>query len=491
MPVWAPTQFPKHRALLLSAGLAGVMAVIAVPGVAQQYGGSTTTTTTTTAPSSSSDLPAPVAPVSFSCDRFAAPGGSDGASGTAASPYKTAQKLQDSLKPGQVGCLKPGAVFQERLRANVSGRPGNPITMTSGPGSGRATLLGELYVPDGAADIVYANLKINGHTSFRVNPSVNGDRITFSNNDITDEHHGICFHLGKPGEGVAENITIDGNRIHDCGRLPSTGFDHGVYLNTTRGVRITNNYIYDNADYGVHLYPNAQGSYIANNVIDGNGRGLTFSGEGGTASSNNVVVNNIISNSKDTANIESYWGGSVGTGNRAEGNCLWNGAKGNIGQQRGFTLSNNKVANPDFVNRAAKNFALSAGSACAGKGPGNPLPASDPSSSPGGSSGAGATPGGGSSVSSPRARAARLKIGTSWIAAGRLRVSATSKVAGRVTMQARIGKRVIGRCSRRVLANRTARCTFGARLRVTVIVTLRPKNTRLGVSRKTVTRNPK
>ena len=67
-------------------------------------------------------------------------------------------------------------------------------------------------------------------------------------------------------------------------RLPATGFDHGIYLNQTRGVRITNNYIYDNADYGVHLYPNAQGTYVANNVIDGNGRGVTFSGEGSTAS---------------------------------------------------------------------------------------------------------------------------------------------------------------------------------------------------------------
>lgn len=488
MPERARTKFSKHRALLLSAGLTGVMAAIAVPGFAQQYGGSTTTPATP-APSGSSDLPAPIAPVAFSCDKFAAPGGSDGAAGTAANPYRTAQKLQDSLQPGQVGCLKPGAVFQERLRANKSGRPGNPITMTSGPGAGRATLLGELYIPDGASDYVYANLKINGRTSFRVNPSVNGDRITFSNNDITDEHHGICFHIGKPGEGVAENIVIDGNRIHDCGRLPSTGFDHGVYLNTTRGVRITNNYIYDNADYGIHLYPNAQGTYIANNVIDGNGRGITFSGEGGTASSNNVVVNNIISNSKDTANIESYWGGSVGTGNRAEDNCLFNGAKGNIGQQRGFSLSNNRVANPEFVNRAAKNFALSPGSPCAGKGPGNPLPASEPGTG-GGSSGGGAS-GGSPSVSSPKARAARLKLGTSWIASGRLRVSATSKVAGRVTMRARIGKRVIGGCTRRVLANRTARCTFRARSRVTVTVSLKPNRAALGISRKTITRNPK
>ncbi len=315
----------------------------------------------------------PSAHAAPACTRYAAPGGSDSASGSASAPYRSAQKLQDSLAPGEVGCLAPGATFSERLRGNRGGQPGRPITMTSGPGNGRATLLGELFVPDGTSDIVYTDLIINGRTSFRVNPSINGDRITFSNNEITDENHGICFHLGKPGEGVAEDIVIDGNRIHNCGRLPATGFDHGIYLNTTRNVRITNNYIYDNADYGVHLYPDAQGTLVANNVIDGNGRGVTFSGEGSTASSNNVVTNNIISNSSNTSNIESYWGGPVGSGNRAEGNCLWNGAKGNIGTQTGFAVSNNLSVDPLFANRSAKDFSLRPGSPCAGKGPGSAL----------------------------------------------------------------------------------------------------------------------
>lgn len=490
MPVGARINLTKSRFLLAVGGLAGVMAVAAPVVVGQQYGGGATTTPATTTASGPAPDPI-VATAAPSCDKFAAPNGSDGAAGTAASPYRTAQKLQDSLRPGQVGCLRPGATFTGRLRANTSGRVGAPITMTSGPGTGRATILGEIYIPPNATDIVYQNLIINGRDSFRVNPSVNGDRITFYNNEVTDEHNGVCFHLGHPSDGVAENIVIDSNRIHGCGRLPATGFDHGIYLNQTRGVRITNNYIYDNADYGVHLYPNAQGTYVANNVIDGNGRGVTFSGEGSTASNNNVVVNNIISNSKNTTNIESYWGGPVGTGNRAEDNCLWNGAKGNIGQQRGFTLSNNKVANPDFVNRAAKNFALNPGSPCAGKGPGNPLPGGAPSAGSGGGGGASGGTGSGGGIASPAARAARLKVGTSWLAAGRLRVSARSKVAGRVTMGARIGTRRIGSCSRRVLANRTVRCTFRARARVTVTVTLQPNRKALGISRKKITRNPK
>ncbi len=396
----------------------------------------------------------PAASAAPACTRYATSGGSDSGSGSASSPYRTAQKLQDSLAPGEVGCLQPGATFTGRLRGNRSGQKGNPITLTSGPGAGRATILGELYVPDGTSDIVYSNLIINGRDSFRVNPSINGDRITFSNNEITDENHGICFHLGKPGEGVAEDIVIDGNRIHNCGRLPATGFDHGIYLNTTRNVRITNNYIYDNADYGVHMYPDAQGTYVANNVIDGNGRGVTFSGEGGTASSNNTVVNNIISNSKDTTNVESYWGGPVGSGNRADGNCLWNGAEGNIGTQRGFAVSNNISADPLFANRPGKDFALRAGSPCVGKGPGTAL---------GAIGGAGASPAPTASGGSPARALRRLRLSLTWLSGRTLLVRANARLPGRVKMVARSGRKVLGTCTRRATAKRVVRCRFSAR----------------------------
>ena len=60
---------------------------------------------------------------------------------------------------------------------------------------------------------------------------------------------------------------------------PVTGHDHGIYVEGANGVRITNNLIYDNADYGIHLYPDAEGTYVARNVIDGNGGGVIFAGE--------------------------------------------------------------------------------------------------------------------------------------------------------------------------------------------------------------------
>ncbi len=307
----------------------------------------------------------------LSCDHYAATGGSDGAAGTADAPFRTAQKLADSLSAGQTGCLATG-VYDESLRLNHGGTPGNPIRLTSAPG-GRATLVGRLYVPDSSNDAVFADLNLDGTNPDNLSsPMVAGDRITFTGNDVTDHHTSICFGLGSDsGWGTAVDVVIDGNRIHDCGRLPATNHDHGIYVESTRNAVITNNYIYDNADRGIQLYPDAQGTKIANNVIDGNGEGVLFSGDSGLASSNNVVTRNIVSNATVRYNVESWWpaGNPVGTGNVASDNCVWNGAQGNVADEVGFSASGNKAANPLYADRAAKDFRLQSGSPCVGYGP--------------------------------------------------------------------------------------------------------------------------
>ncbi len=273
----------------------------------------------------------------------------------------------EALRPGQVGCLL-GGTFSEDVRIRRGGSPGRPITLRSAPGR-RARLVGTLDV--GTSDIVIADLQLDGRG--RATPQVNGVRITFRGNEITNQE-GICVLLGagfESGYERAQSVVIDRNRIHNCGRLPRTGHDHGIYVEGANGVRITNNFIYDNADYGIHLYPDAQGTYVARNVIDGNGGGVIFAGEDSEgeydrayASRNNVVRNNVISNSRVSHNIESWWGGPTGSGNVAIRNCLWNGADGNVSDQVGFRAAGNIVARPVFRDRRRGDLRLKPRTAC-------------------------------------------------------------------------------------------------------------------------------
>jgi len=246
----------------------------------------------------------------------------------------------------------------------------------SAPGS-HATIDGVVYVAKTARKVVLARLVLRSRRT--PNVRINGTNITIRRTEITNDHTGICISIGGGFErwGVAHGVTLLRNRIHDCGRLPATNHDHGVYVEGAVGTVIRGNLIYDNADRGIQFYPNAKNSLATNNVIDGNGEGVIFSSEAGGgeysasyASSGNVVTRNIISNSTQRHNVESFWAGPVGTGNVARDNCLWNGAQGNIDLSAGgFLAISNIVANPGFVDREAGDFRLESGSPCGGMGP--------------------------------------------------------------------------------------------------------------------------
>ncbi|HEX2127298.1 MAG TPA: hypothetical protein VHF45_12155, partial [Thermoleophilaceae bacterium] len=82
-------------------------------------------------------LSSPASASAADCDKVASPG--PGA----------AQKLVDSLTPGQTGCLHGGR-YAEHVRINRGGTSDSArITIRSFPGE-QAELYGRLYVPDAA-----------------------------------------------------------------------------------------------------------------------------------------------------------------------------------------------------------------------------------------------------------------------------------------------------------------------------------------------------
>jgi nitrous oxidase accessory protein NosD len=294
---------------------------------------------------------APVPAVAQSpCDAVVAPGG---------------PSLRETLKAapqGQTICLR-GTV-----RENVwVERPG--VTLTSQPGQ-RATLAGQLVIDPDAPGVTVSDLVLDSHGLGKPSPIILGDDAALLGNDITNrDSPSICLILGANGHdsgAQAERTRIEANRIHDCGGT-SNNQRHAVYVEHASETRIVGNEIFDNADRAVQLYPNAQDSLVAGNIIDGNGQGVIFSGDGESSSSGNVVRNNVITNPRIRAGIESWYpdGAAEGRANVATDNCVFGRREMVDTSAGGFAARANVEADPQYADRAAKDFRLQPGSPCA------------------------------------------------------------------------------------------------------------------------------
>jgi hypothetical protein len=140
---------------------------------------------------------------------------------------------------------------------------------------------------------------------------------------------------------------------------------------------VTNNILHGNADWGIHLYPDADQSYVAGNIVAGNGGGIIVAGEaaGGEyrsshSSDRNLIERNVVSDSLLYHNVETYWGGPTGTGNLLRRNCLWKARRGNFGDLSGLAARENVVADPKFASSPGGDFTLGRASRCARMGAG-------------------------------------------------------------------------------------------------------------------------
>ncbi len=287
------------------------------------------------------------------------------------------QQLVDSLLPGETGCLRAGG-YSQSVTITRGGVAGRPVTLRSYPGD-KATLTGRLVVKKGADFVVVEDLWLDGRNAGNLpSPTVNGNDVIFRNNDVTNQHTAICFVLGASNVdssatyGRALRPVVERNRIHNCGKLPAANHDHGIYVEGTDDAQIRGNWIYDNADRGIQLYPDAQRTSVTGNVLDGNGTNLIFSGDLGIASSNTIVRGNLITRAKLRFNVESWYpaGNPKGTNNLLTANCLYGAARTDFGLagintgDGGFTASGNTTLAPGYVNATAHDYRLTAGSPC-------------------------------------------------------------------------------------------------------------------------------
>lgn len=320
-----------------------------------------------------------VAPASAAtnCDLVTASSGSDANAGSDAAPFATVQHLVDSLAAGQTGCVETGT-YNGAVTFSHGGSSGAPITLTAYPGQ-TASIVGRMFVKPGSNFVTVTNLILDGRNTSGANgvplpsPTVDGSDVTFTANDVTNDHTAICFDLGWIGDAnypngfPAARVDLERNRIHDCGVLPSNNKEHGIYVENITDARIAWNLIYHNADRGVQLYPNAQRSTVVHNIIDSNGEGVIISGDYGLASSNNTISQNIISNSNIGNDVLSWYpvGNPVGQNNSLTQNCIYGGIGGSIDASAlGFTATSNTFADPQYVDASTRNYRLQPTSPC-------------------------------------------------------------------------------------------------------------------------------
>jgi hypothetical protein len=283
-------------------------------------------------------------------------------------------RLAAALRPGETGCLFSGR-FDGDVAISHRGRRDARIVLRAAPGE-FARIDGVIDWKRGARYWRVTGLTIDGASSTEVTIEIHDDGIQLDHNDITNENRGAtCIIDGSLQYGVSRNTVIDHNRIHDCGTPGSAPqHHHGVYECCGYGARVKNNLIYGNTGFGVQLYPEADGTVVANNVIDANmqGGGVFFGGDtygschatDGAAVRNNIITNN------GHYGINAWWGCTPGTHNVANRNCLWANTSGALNPEAtGFKAARNLNANPAFVAQKRHDYRLRRRSRCAGMGP--------------------------------------------------------------------------------------------------------------------------
>jgi hypothetical protein len=326
------------------------------------------------------------------CDRYAAPTGSNANAGRVAAPFRSAQRLAASLAGGGTGCLA-GGTYVGNVIVTAGGSAARPLVLTTTPGSSPATLKAIIEIRDTANHVTLDRLRLDGRNPPTANATqvmIFGDYVTLSNSEVFNGGQRICVGTGDSRGlyGVARYPVIVRNRIHDCGnRLtgsPSYPSGHGLYLQADRHARIAHNYIYDlnfggtTGGRGIQLWPDSQNAVIEHNVVDNaNQWSIIISGGGGNATGvtrGTKVRNNIFSNPVEHNVTSAWWGTDPQAGIEVTDNCVFNAPGGNFAftswlGKFSYLEARNVSSDPQYVDRAGKDFRLRTGSPCTGKGP--------------------------------------------------------------------------------------------------------------------------
>ncbi len=208
---------------------------------------------------------------------FVSPSGHSSGNGSQSDPWdlQTALNQPSSVKPGDTIWLRGGRYIAP-FKSHLKGASGKPIIVRAYPGE-RATLDGTgpfLTIIDSSWVYFWGFEITKSNNSRPVSADTSpehGILISSSATSANIKFINLVIH-DVPGHGIAwwrYNIDSEvyGSLIYNNGVMQ---FDHGIYSQNVSGAkRITNNIIFDNAAFGVHIYTGGS-TAIDNYTISGN-----------------------------------------------------------------------------------------------------------------------------------------------------------------------------------------------------------------------------
>ena len=277
---------------------------------------------------------------------------------SAASPLAVAL---DNARPGDT-VLLPAGTYSEDTVASPRGRRGAPITLRPAPGANPIVSGGFKLIRARHVRVIGMTFDGTGNRHGFGTSIWRSHDIVFARNEIT----GYRSAQGILVKGRSTGVRLILNHIHDLGVRER--YEHGIYCESARGTVIDGNVIHDIASgYGIHLFGDCDGTRIVHNTIAHNGlSGIIIAGnhERGT-SDRTLVAHNVIADHRKAAWSE--YGFAVteynaGRHNVVRGNVFFgNAARRNVDCDR-CAVRGNAVRDPQFVDPAHGNYALSSAS---------------------------------------------------------------------------------------------------------------------------------
>jgi Right handed beta helix region len=311
---------------------------------------------------------ATAAPAAVSCAAWASPTGDDLGPGTATAPFRTIARLLQAVRPGNVGCLTPAAVFNEHVVIGSQGAPKQPITITT-PSGTRATIGEGVEFLQSSRFVVLSRVvvRVSANEPYSSLPAVvqiGGFSNVLSRSDVSAaaavDKSRTCVLIDHGNVAV-----VDRNMIHECGVIKDNPaiYAAGILVATGGSPTITNNVIRSTPGDAIAFSPNAQQAVVTRNLIDGTSNGVFFAGDARFTPNRNRVFNNIISFVQGyAAHGSNAPGRPPSVGNVVTKNCVWQPGRG-LFAGTGFTAPANRVVDPQFQGRPA-SFALKRSSPC-------------------------------------------------------------------------------------------------------------------------------